>query len=272
MESLLPYVREAADAICSVYAKSKIETALKEDRSPLTEADRASQRILLEGISAIAPGIPILSEEMEAVPYSERKDWELYFLIDPLDGTREFVKRIPEFAINVALIRKGRPVQGIVHSPLDQISYVAEEGSGAYRFEKDQRIRLPQIRKDREVRILISRTDHSAELDALLSLIPGGVVQRTGSSLKFCRVAEGAADFYPRLKPSMEWDTAAGTILVQESGGQLTRTDGSELLYNREILLNPPFFATGRNFEEKVPDAKRVLFGSSDQDASGDVG
>ncbi len=249
----------AGDAVREVYLRGTYEKTLKKDHSFLTEADRASNNILCEGLSKIAPGIPILSEESEDVPYEVRKEWEYYFLIDPVDGTREFVAGIPEFAVNVALIHNGKPVLGLVHSPLSMITYAASRGRGAYKIEeKCQRLPLSNGEFGR-VRVLLSQTDHSPGLSALISGIPNADVSRLGSSLKFCAVAEGIADFYPRLKPSMEWDTAAGAILVEESGGLICEPSGAVIDYNRPNMLNPPFYALGKFLFEKMPDWKALL-------------
>lgn len=259
-QALIPLVRQASDAILSVYC-TDFEHTLKADRSPLTEADRSSQQILMDGIRAIAPGIPIISEEAEQIPYAERKGWEDYFLIDPLDGTREFVKKIPEFAINVALIHRQRPVFGLIHSPNEGLTYLAESGSGAYVYNS-KITRLPRFPSGGDkLRVFLSRTDFSPELDSLLQAIGNHSVTRLGSSLKFCRIAEGAGDFYPRLKGSMEWDTASGAILVDEAGGLMCDLSGLPISYNRENPLNPPFFCMSPSFLKKFPDWKNQFAG-----------
>ena len=250
----------AGDAIKEVYDRGNWEMVLKADRSPLTEADRASHAILCEGLARIAPRIPVLSEESDVIPFDIRKHWESYFLIDPLDGTREFVARIPEFAINIALISKGHPVIGLIHSPLERTTLFAEKGRGVLKV-KDGSIRVPVNGPSQSVvRVLLSHTDHTRDLGPLLAKLPEHTVVRMGSSLKFCDVAEGKADFYPRLKPSMEWDTASGTILVEESGGVVCDLSGTRIEYNRQDMLNPPFFVMGKAFIEKLPDwEKRFL-------------
>ncbi|MCI0413492.1 3'(2'),5'-bisphosphate nucleotidase CysQ [bacterium] len=259
-EELVSLARKAGKAVREVFEKGTWETTFKSDQSPLTEADRASHRILTEGLSLIAPGVPILSEEAEQISYEIRKDWEYYFLIDPVDGTREFVRKVPEFAINVALIQKGRPIVGIVHSPLEGISYYARRGSGAYRIGENREA-LPVGREDSDrIRVLLSHTDKTPGLNELMKKLPDPTVARMGSSLKFCAVAEGKADFYPRLKPSMEWDTAAGTILVEESGGIVCELTGERIEYNRQVMLNPPFFVLGKSLFQKMPDWKERLF------------
>ena len=249
----------AGDAIREVYESGHWETVLKADRSPLTEADRASHAILCEGLTRIAPRIPILSEESDDIPFEIRKDWDSYFLIDPLDGTREFVARIPEFAINIALISGGHPVLGLIHSPLERTTLYAEKGKGLVKVKDGSPLPVNGISQS-IVRVLLSHTDQTAGLDPLLAKLTEHTVIRMGSSLKFRDVAEGKADFYPRLKPSMEWDTASGTILVEESGGIVCDLSGTRIEYNRQVMLNPPFFVMGKAFIEKFPDwEKRLL-------------
>jgi 3'(2'), 5'-bisphosphate nucleotidase len=251
-KELMLLARKAGIAIRTVYESGDFRESRKEDRSFLTEADRSSHAILCDGISRLFPGIPILSEESDKVPYDVRKDWSEYFLIDPLDGTREFVHRIPEFAINIAIIRQGFPVLGLIHSPLEDTTYFAAKGQGAFRLHGDSREQITSVSGE-SVRVLLSRTDRSPELDELIGRFEGPSVLRMGSSLKFCAVAEGRADFYPRLKPSMEWDTASGAILVEESGGMMCKTNGERIEYNRRDMLNPPFYVMGKSFMKKFP-------------------
>jgi 3'(2'), 5'-bisphosphate nucleotidase len=259
-KELIALATTAGDAIREVYERGDYEVTLKTDRSPLTEADHASHAILTDGLEKIFAGIPILSEESESIPYETRRNWDSYFLIDPLDGTREFVKRIPEFAVNIALVTKGHPVVGVIHVPLKRISYYAEKDKGAW-VVADKAEKIPNKRSSTEsIRVLLSHTDQSSDLEEFLKKIPNRIVHRMGSSLKFCEVAEGNVDFYPRLKPSMEWDTAAGTILVEESEGLVTDLKGKPIEYNRQDMLNPPFLVMGKSFLQKMVDwEKRFL-------------
>jgi len=257
-KELISLALKAGDAIRAVYESGNWEQTEKEDRSPLTEADRASHSILCEGLAKIETGVPILSEESEKVPWEIRKHWDDYFLVDPLDGTREFVRKVPEFAINIARIHKGRAILGLIHSPLTQITYFAQRNEGIFRW--NHRSREQVIVENRPgVQVLLSHTDRTPDLDLLISKLPDCSVLRMGSSLKFSAVAEGKADFYPRLKPSMEWDTASGTILVEESGGLMCDLNGKRIEYNRQDMLNPPFYVMGKNFFNKFPDWERNL-------------
>ncbi len=262
-QSLVPLICEAGDAVRAIYVRGAVEYSLKEDQSFLTEADHASQWIITHGLAAMAPDIPVLSEEAKVVDYSARKNWKEYFLIDPVDGTREFVKRIPEFTVNIALVRHGKPVIGLVHLPMEGVTYIGEEGAGAYRIKQTTE-RLPLHRDaNRRFTVFLSRTDFSPSLEQLLTKLSNPDVKRMGSSLKFCLIAEGAGDLYPRLKPSMEWDTAAGTVVVEQSGGIVCDLSGESILYNREDLVNPPFYAGSKYLEDKIPDWKRLLLDKS---------
>jgi len=251
-KELISLAVKAGEAIRTFYESGNYQETRKEDNSFLTEADRSSHEILCEGLSKLFPGIPILSEESEKVPYEVREKWVEYFLIDPLDGTREFVHRIPEFAINIAMIRKCQAVLGLIHSPLESTTYFAARGEGAYRWQGDRRESIESVSGE-GVRVLLSRTDRSVHLDELLARFQEPAILRMGSSLKFCAVADGRADFYPRLKPSMEWDTAAGSILIEESGGAMCELDGKRIEYNRLDMINPSFFVMGKSFMKKFP-------------------
>lgn len=258
-DDFLPVIREAGLAIMSFY-KGTYNKTLKEDKSPLTDADRASHQIIIDGLNRIAPGIPVVSEEGDKVSDAIRKGWTYYFLVDPLDGTREFVQNIDEFAVNIALIHQNQAVMGLIHAPVTGVTYLAERGCGAFQVQNGSS-QMPITRNSsEEVIIVTSRTDNSRDLEKILSKIPEVGIRRMGSSLKFCLVAEGKADFYPRLIPSMEWDTAAGSIIVEESGGRIYETMGGLLLYNRENSLNPPFYVLGKYFTEKVQNWKQILF------------
>jgi 3'(2'), 5'-bisphosphate nucleotidase len=256
---LISLAVRAGNAVREVYLRGTWKTSLKHDQSPLTDADRASHSILTESLSRIAPEIPILSEEAAEVPFEVRSKWDSYFLIDPLDGTREFVAKIPEFAINIALIKKGHPIIGVIHSPLEQSTYFAEAGKGAFKIMNERQSLPLEFSQADGIKVLLSHTDKTPDLDVLINKLPSAEIVRMGSSLKFCRVAEGRADFYPRLKPSMEWDTAAGTILVEEAGGTVCQLSGERIDYNRQDMLNPPFYVVGKSLVQKMPDWQKVF-------------
>jgi 3'(2'), 5'-bisphosphate nucleotidase len=251
LHALLPSVLELARAagreIMEVYSRD-FRVDEKVDRSPLTDADLRSQKIILAGLSQLAPGVPILAEEAEAasVPFEERSHWGQYWLVDPLDGTREFVSRNPEFTVNIALVRDHRPVLGVVHVPAQTLDYYASEGAGAFRraaTQSPQPIRaLPKAANP--VRVVGSKSHRGDSLDGLLARLGPHELKPVGSSLKLCLVAEGSADFYPRLGPTMEWDIAAAQAVLECAGGRVTDLDGQPLRYNtRPSLVNPHFIA-----------------------------
>ncbi len=235
--------REAGRAILEVYASS-FSVQEKEDRSPLTEADLRSEKLILAGLKRIAPEIPVLSEESAQAPYSARKAWDRLWVVDPLDGTKEFVQRNGEFTVNIALVDQQRPVLGIVHAPVLERSYYACEGVGAFRSDAQaagKPIRVAKARRPGPVRVVGSRSHRGSSLDAFLARVGPHRLVEVGSSLKLCLVAEGEADVYPRLGPTSEWDTAAGQCVLEQAGGQVLKLDGEPLEYNREKTLNPSF-------------------------------
>jgi 3'(2'), 5'-bisphosphate nucleotidase len=251
LRALLPEVadiaRQASEEILAVYRKD-FDVASKEDNSPLTEADLASHRIIAEALDRMTPDIPVLSEEASDIPFSQRSGWNQFWLVDPLDGTREFVSRNGEFTVNIALVSNHSPVLGVVHVPVSGKCYYGLVGLGASVQEgghppREIRVRVPHAQP---VVVVGSRSHANPRLRQYLSGLGDYELVSMGSSLKFCLVAEGKADFYPRLGPTSEWDTAAAHAIVLAAGGQLLRLDGSPLEYNRkESLLNPEFLVIG---------------------------
>lgn len=239
--------REAGEAIMSVYQRD-FAVEYKDDDSPLTAADLAAHRILVAGLSNLSPALPVLSEESaESISVAERRAWSCYWLVDPLDGTREFVKRNDEFTVNIALIdESGSAIAGIVYAPaLDELAYAAK-GEGAWLERCDGKMVL-RARALPDVPVLaVSRSHASAATRALLNGIGAHETLAAGSALKFIRVAQGRADLYPRFGPTSEWDTAAGQCVLEEAGGCVLDLHGHPLRYNRrETLLNPEFLAVG---------------------------
>jgi len=239
--------REAGRAILSIYAQGFSVTE-KADQSPLTEADLRAHEILSAGLKRLAPEVPVLSEEAEALPFAERSGWDWLWIVDPLDGTREFVQRNGEFTVNVALVHGHRPVLGVVHAPVLETDYYACEGYGAFRVGSDGLARAicVEIPPARPLRVVGSRSHRGDSLDGFLAHAGEHELVAVGSSLKFCLVAEGRADVYPRLGPTSEWDTAAGQCVLEQAGGHVDGLDGLPLRYNaRPTLLNPHFIAYG---------------------------
>ena len=240
--------RAAGREINEVYAEAAPGAQAKADESPLTAADLRSHRLILEALRALTPEIPVLSEESTPPPWAERARWQRYWLVDPLDGTREFLSRNGEFTVNIALIEAHRPVLGVVHVPVSDASYVGIPGEGAWRGAgtaagEPIRVRVPAANP---VRVVGSRSHRGDSLEGFLGRLGAHELIAIGSSLKFCRVAEGTADVYPRFGPTSEWDTAAAHAVLVAAGGAVMRLDGEPLAYNtRDELLNPHFLACG---------------------------
>ncbi|MFU8887257.1 MAG: 3'(2'),5'-bisphosphate nucleotidase CysQ [Trueperaceae bacterium] len=238
----------AGAAILEVYG-GEFDVRLKGDASPVTEADLRSQAILEAGLAALAPGIPILAEEGAATPYAIRRTWPRWWCVDPLDGTRDFVARSGEFSVNVGLLERGRPVLGLVHAPVDGVSYAGAPGRGAWRREGDGPWRTVRVAPPagRRLRVFASRQHAGPRTLAWLRGLGAEwevEVLRRGSAMKVCLIADGSAHLYPRLGPTSEWDTAAAEAIVVGAGGVLRRAgDARPLAYNKRDLRNPDFYA-----------------------------
>jgi 3'(2'), 5'-bisphosphate nucleotidase len=252
LADLLQLAREAGAAILAIY-NTDFDVARKEDNSPLTEADLASHRCLVRALERITPEIPILSEESAEIPYASRGAWPRYWLIDPLDGTREFVKRNGEFTVNIALIEGDRPSLGVVYAPVLGRLYYGGDQIGAWRQDGNGPATPIQAlrRRRRPLRVAGSRSHAGDSLQRLLTRLGEHELLSMGSSLKLCLVAEGAADIYPRLGPTSEWDTAAAQAVVEAAGGRVTTLDLEPLRYNTKAsLLNPHFLVFGDHTED----------------------
>ncbi len=245
-EACIDLAREAGDAILSVYARD-FSVQTKDDDSPLTQADLASHRIIVDGLRRLAPDIPVLSEEDADIPWQVRRQWTRHWLVDPLDGTREFVKKNGEFTVNIALIEDGRPVLGVVFAPVPDHLLHAEAGVGAFLRERGEDIAVQTRRPATSpLRVAASRSHLDERTAAALARMGDTERHGLGSSLKFCRIAEGSIDVYPRFGPTSEWDTAAAQCVLEAAGGAVLRLDGTPLDYNRkENILNPFFIALG---------------------------
>jgi 3'(2'), 5'-bisphosphate nucleotidase len=240
----------AGEAIMDVY-NSSFDVTHKDDKSPLTQADVAAHQIILQGLSTLEPEMPMISEESHPPVYSIRSSWPRYWLIDPLDGTREFVKRNGEFTVNIALIEGHSPIIGVVHAPVTQETWYASTGNGAWKQKPGKtahRIETRHRKEDEALIIIKSRSHPGERLQAFLDTVDKHDSFPLGSSLKMCSIAEGNADLYPRLGLTSEWDTAAAHCVLKEAGGDITDTQMNTLRYNtKDSLLNPEFFAFGRD-------------------------
>lgn len=247
---IIAIAKDAGDAIMEIYTK-EFEIAYKDDSSPLTQADKAANDIITHGLNALAIKLPILSEEGKEIPYDIRKNWDYFWMVDPLDGTKEFIKKNGEFTVNIALIHNHEPVLGVVYAPaLDEI-YWAKQGSGA--FKNGQKLPLyTDSDYKKKLRVVASKSHLNYEtqeyIDALAKTTEFIECVSKGSSLKLCMIAEGSADIYPRLAPTMEWDTAAADAIVRESGKVCCEYPSMiPLPYNKENLINMFFLVKGTN-------------------------
>ena len=261
IEPIVALAVNAGDRILEVYA-TDFDVQSKADESPLTQADLASQNVIVAGLAKLTPDIPIISEEDGLPPFEERGQWRRYWLIDPLDGTREFVNRNGEFTVNIALIEEHRPVFGVVRVPVQRKTYIGCEGRGAEL--RDEHGNARQIRVStaaaKPARVVGSSSHRGASLDTFLENLGDYELVAMGSSLKFCVIAEGGADVYPRLGLTSEWDTAAAQAVVEQAGGKVVEIDGKALSYNaKEDILNPWFVVIGaadRDWLALLPDGE----------------
>ena len=218
----------------------------KSDDSPLTQADKNSHLVIESGLSALFPNIPILSEEGRDIPYSERKHWDYFWLVDPLDGTKEFVKRNGEFTVNIALIKGNYPIFGSVYAPFKKELFWALEGLGAWKsIDKNKDKPIKVLKSNKKTRIVISRSHPNEKVVDYINQYNKHELIRMGSSLKLCCIADGKADIYPRLGPTSEWDIGAAQCVVEQAGGNVLEYDTkSRLRYNKENILNPFFIVS----------------------------
>ncbi len=247
LDDLLQLARDAGAAILKIY-DTDFDIEHKQDNSPLTEADLASHHTIVSALERLTPEIPVLSEESSKIPFETRSSWSRYWLIDPLDGTREFVKRNGEFTVNIALIEGDRPTLGVVYAPVLDRLYYGSDNNGAWKQEGDGAATPIQALPKRQLptRVVGSRSHAGDSLMRFLDNLGEHELVSMGSSLKICLVAEGAADIYPRLGPTSEWDTAAAQAVVEAAGGRVTTLDLKPLKYNtKDSLLNPHFLVFG---------------------------
>lgn len=247
-DTLITIAREAGAEILKIYHDTDFSKVVdfKADDSPLTLADTASHKVIAARLAKHFPDIPILSEEGQQKEYAVRSQWKRFWLVDPLDGTKEFIKRNGDFTVNIALIEENRPVLGVIFAPTHDTVYAAFPETGAFKQVGEQPSQALHVNQKTENCVaVVSRSHASPEDQHVLSNYDVKETVSVGSSLKFCLVAEGTADLYFRSGPTMEWDTAAGQAILEHAGGSMSRIDGTPFRYNKESLLNPGFICKG---------------------------
>lgn len=256
IQKLIGISKDAGYEIMDIY-NTNFEVVSKDDQSPLTKADILSNKIICDSLKRITPNIPILSEESSTISFHDRSKWSYYWLVDPLDGTKEFVNKNGEFTTNIALIKNNAPIFGIIHVPSRNETYWGSKCEGSFMLANDnikKSLRVRSSKPNSELRIVSSRSHPSGDLKLLLEKLDNYELVGIGSSLKFCLIAKGEADCYPRLGPTCEWDTAAGEIIAISAGADVVTLDDMPLDYNKKDLLNP-YFLVSNNQEIK----KRIL-------------
>ena len=246
IETVKTISKSAGKEILAHYGQPlPVET--KADNSPLTQADLASHHAIVDGLRDLDATIPIMSEESQEIPFDQRSQWEQYWVVDPMDGTKEFIKQTGEFTVNIALIQGTTPVLGVIYVPAQDLFFWSERGQGAFKQHgSDVSIAIKARYPDRDSLVIVASRDHAGPMvKDLLNRFPGADTHSMGSSLKFCMVAEGKADVYLRDVPTMEWDTAAAQCIVEEAGGVVHDLDGIPLRYNKQVLRNPSIITLG---------------------------
>lgn len=251
VQKIVEIAKKAGEAIMGYYVQPEGLVEYKADASPLTAADKASHAIIESALLSAYPWIPCISEEGKGPTYEERRDWEEFWLVDPLDGTKEFLKRTQDFTVNIALIRQTRPVIGVIYVPAKDLLYYASYPEGAWRQgsgEGPRKIQVSAPDGEQGLVVVASRSHRTEADDAFLKSFSIRGTTAVGSSLKFCVVAEGLADLYPRMGPTWEWDTAAGQCIVEVAGGSVVDRDGKPIHYNKPTLKNENFIASSGGF------------------------
>jgi len=257
VSSIVGIANDAGLKILELYDSADLDVSSKQDNTPLTEADLAANQVIIDKLNEIKPSFPILTEESCGVSFDERHEWSTYWLVDPLDGTREFIKHSGEFSVNIALIDKGCPVLGVVHAPVLDVTYWACRGYGAWKQYAGEPPVSIKVRTASDSCVTVTRSSApltAGPLQRFLNRLGQHKIVSMGSALKSCLVAEGSADLYAKLGPTCEWDTGAAQCIVEEAGGHVTDTDMNDLRYNtKDSLLNPHFFvfgASNRNWSD----------------------
>jgi 3'(2'), 5'-bisphosphate nucleotidase len=247
IDEIISIAQKAGKAILEVYNSENFEVEIKDDNSPLTKADKASNKIIEIGLNKLNPDIPILSEEGKEISFEDRRNWNMFWCVDPLDGTKEFIKRNGEFTVNIALIKNDLPILGIIYVPVTGETYYGALGEGSYKIDSNEikrPIMVSSKKLTEELTVVQSRSHSGDEENNFYSNYRINKRLSKGSSLKICLVAEGIADIYFRGGPTWEWDTAAGHSILTSAGGSFVNKDKSELKYNKEVLKHYGFIAS----------------------------
>ena len=255
ISSTVEITKEAGEAITEIY-NSDFDYQLKKDLSPITAADNLSHIIITKRLKILTPEIPVLSEENCDIPYKIRANWAKYWLVDPLDGTKEFIKRNGEFTVNIALIENNTPIFGVIHLPVTSETYWGSQVNGSFYSSGNNDVKEIRVSENHQnpIRLVASRSHPSEMLNSLLKKIVDYEIIEVGSSIKFCHIASGQADCYPRFGPTSEWDTAAGEAIVSSAGGHVVAASGNSMKYNvKEEYLNPNFIVSnGKIISERI--------------------
>jgi len=245
LQDVLQIADEASERVLAIY-HSDFRVDYKKDHSPVTAADMASHDIIVRGLRALSHDIPVMSEEGVGVPWEERRHWHRFWLVDPVDGTKDFTQRTGEFTVNIALIENGEPILGVVTAPALSEAFWGIKGEGAHKRDRAGRVSRICVAEPKDIKRVVASKNHlNSETRAFIERLGPHELVQAGSSLKFCRIAEGHADIYPRLAPTCEWDTAAAQAVLVAAGGKVETLDGQPLRYGKEDLLNPHFIAAG---------------------------
>jgi len=254
--------QEAGSAILQIY-NSDFNYKLKKDSSPITEADYISNKIITERLKILTPKIPIISEENSEIPYEIRSRWKKYWLVDPLDGTKEFIKKNGDFTVNIALIQNNTPIFGVIHIPVTNETYWGSKINGSFYSNSNNDIKQIRVSKNNNnpIRLVASRSHPSEMLNDLLEKIVDYEILKVGSSIKFCHIASGQAECYPRFGPTSEWDIAAGEAIVSFAGGNVITSAGDLINYNaKEDYLNPNFIVSnGKIISERILSIAKTI-------------
>jgi 3'(2'), 5'-bisphosphate nucleotidase len=254
ISDILLLIEKAGREIIKIYNQEDFNIRIKDDNSPVTQADITSDRLIKTGLAKITPEIPAFSEETKEVDYLIRSRWNPLWILDPLDGTKEFIARNGEFCISLALVSDNHPVAGFIHAPVTSETWIAFKNEGAFKLFEGKKIKIPFLSPSGAYRINISRSNHSEKEEAWIrnfSTQHDTVISIHGSAIKFCKIAEGISDIYPKFGLINEWDIAAGHLIIEESGGRIIETQTRKPpVYNKKEYFQPPFIAFGARVKD----------------------